>query len=476
MNNDIQINILIIDDKSSKIKVLKRVLTKFIDKGILDANIFPEKGDIDTLSEKISEYAENRSMSELQEYIKIHIIKNNIDILILDFALTDDESKVKDSRDTSGYKILDFLHLNKDARLKYLPVVSYSIMPIDKIEGDPTSNIIAHINKENNDTDLEESLGDDLKDKNMKAILSKIRHFATIYSLQKIEQYDLAIICALQSELDYILKLKKPQDWKIKAIGNEKEMHKTIFTNKKGKELKVIAVTEDIMGMSEAASLTTRIIEQYRPKYIAMTGICGGIQRNSTNLGDIVIPNSIWNWQAGKLDSVTESSNENKDEEETVYESVFKRSPKYLNMSHFDAKLNKLNETFKTDIIKNFKNIAIKLNEEREEDNKVETPSKINILKGPMVSGSAVVADISIVDKEITSSDRKIGGIDMEAYGVAYASRNVPEEYRPKALVIKSVCDFADSDKGDTYHDFCSYASAQALYKLFTEYIDIDEN
>jgi nucleoside phosphorylase len=97
-------------------------------------------------------------------------------------------------------------------------------------------------------------------------------------------------------------------------------------------------------------------------------------------------------------------------------------------------------------------------------------PDEIKIHNEGMVSGSAVVADVDIVNEKIKS--RKIYGIDMEAYGVAFACNNAPS--KPKPIIMKSICDFADEDKNDEYQEIAMKISANAFYTLFTEYINMD--
>jgi nucleoside phosphorylase len=59
----------------------------------------------------------------------------------------------------------------------------------------------------------------------------------------------------------------------------------------------------------------------------------------------------------------------------------------------------------------------------------------------------------------------------MEAYGVFYAAEKAKLYSNTKAIVIKSICDFANEEKDDSYHHFASHASARTMYKLFTEYV-----
>ena len=50
--------------------------------------------------------------------------------------------------------------------------------------------------------------------------------------------------------------------------------------------------------------------------------------------------------------------------------------------------------------------------------------------------------------------------LDMESYEVMYAVKGstVP---RPKGLVIKGVCDYADEEKSNRYQKFAAFNSAQ---------------
>ena len=61
-------------------------------------------------------------------------------------------------------------------------------------------------------------------------------------------------------------------------------------------------------------------------------------------------------------------------------------------------------------------------------------------------------------------------GIDMEAYSIfaAAAESILPP---PKALVLKSVVDFADPDKNDEFRDYASFTSVRALQEFASRYI-----
>ena len=55
-----------------------------------------------------------------------------------------------------------------------------------------------------------------------------------------------------------------------------------------------------------------------------------------------------------------------------------------------------------------------------------------------------------------------------------YYAANWSYEPRPDFIALKSVSDFADSDKGDTYHKYASYTSAKVFEVLAKEYFVYD--
>ena len=58
----------------------------------------------------------------------------------------------------------------------------------------------------------------------------------------------------------------------------------------------------------------------------------------------------------------------------------------------------------------------------------------------------------------------------MESYGIYYAAMNASEP-RPKAIVVKSICDFANSEKGDKYQKFAVYTSANYVAYLLEKHL-----
>ena len=74
--------------------------------------------------------------------------------------------------------------------------------------------------------------------------------------------------------------------------------------------------------------------------------------------------------------------------------------------------------------------------------------------------GSIACSDLVVVDKskfaEAEKIDRKVLGLEMESFSFLVASRLANVE---NPLVVKSVMDFADSRKANTFREYAKYTS-----------------
>jgi len=167
-----------------------------------------------------------------------------------------------------------------------------------------------------------------------------------------------------------------------------------------------------------------------------MVGIAAGI-RGKCNVGDPVIVDPSWNYESGKVLGTSSGS-------------IFLPEPHQL---HLDVDLR---ERFK--VLIEDASLAAQIKAEW----RGPAPShELRMRVGPLGSGSAVLADSERVGK-IGEQHRKVLGIDMEAYSIfaAAAEATVP---RPTAFCIKSICDFADELKDDSFQSYAAYTSAETL-------------
>ena len=249
--------------------------------------------------------------------------------------------------------------------------------------------------------------------------------------------YDIAILTALEDEFEYMIKASN-LDW-FKNVDDDNFVYFTTKLKKDTKFVKIVAFTNNTMGMSNSAVLSTKLILKFKPKYIVMTGICAGIE-GKTNKGDIIIPQYVFNYQEGDI----------KDERFTP---SFK--PKELN-----TRLHRMIEQSKN-------SYSIDIRTEWETTHNIgKTPGsefKVHTNKH-LGTGSAVVKSEKILNDIQELYQKDILGLDMEAYSLFIAAEN--SEVETNALVIKAVQDFANKEKDKEYRLFASYASARFFFKF----------
>lgn len=77
--------------------------------------------------------------------------------------------------------------------------------------------------------------------------------------------------------------------------------------------------------------------------------------------------------------------------------------------------------------------------------------------------------------RQLRGREYSLVGLDMESYGVALAASMCSTYSHTIApLIVKGVCDFADSRKTDLWHDYCAYASASFVLVLLEEIFSRD--
>lgn len=257
------------------------------------------------------------------------------------------------------------------------------------------------------------------------------------------EKCDVVIITALaHNELQAVLNLSGNVEWTRLNYKDDPVDYYSVTVKTAQGEKHVIAACCGRMGFTKTATLTTKTILKFDPALIVMTGITAGI-RNKTNYGDIIIADIVWDWGSGKI----KSSN---------LEQIFLPSPHQVAISE------------------QLRNCALRLRDagrfifEIEKKWSAKKPeNRVGIVVGPIASGS-VVLESSVTVEQILSHNRDTVGIEMESYGFMLACDTTKSSPVP-ALVIKSVCDFADEQKSDDWQLYCSYMSANFAFRFITE-------
>lgn len=252
-------------------------------------------------------------------------------------------------------------------------------------------------------------------------------------------QCDLAIVCALPDP-EFRAVLDLPWQWSAPRPLDDVTFVRDGVFEAGGRRRSVMVTCAPRMGMVASALLAGRLIQTARPRILAMVGICAGI-RGKTNLGDVLLADPSWDWQSGKRARADEGS-------------LFAIAPHMLDV---DATVRARFEQMRSQ-----RALFSAISDAWPRP----APAQLKLVIGPVASGSAVIADSTLVP-EIQFQHREVCGVEMEGYGVYAAAAACPG---PKPLVfsLKSVCDFADELKDDAHQAYAAYTSAQTL-KMFAE-------
>lgn len=207
-----------------------------------------------------------------------------------------------------------------------------------------------------------------------------------------------------------------------------------------GEARRVVAAAAPRMGMVATAILASKIIGRFRPRLLAMAGICAGL-KDQCAIGDVLVADPAWDWQMGK----------------------YAKGQFYLAPDQIDIP---------TAIAERFRMLASDQQLWFDIYNSYtgNKPQNLPSLKiGPVTSGSAVLADTRILS-EIKRQHRNLLGVEMELYGMYVAARDCSPP-NPVAFGVKSVCDFADDKKNDDYQAYASHVSARCLAAFCERYL-----
>jgi len=353
----------------------------------------------------------------------LNLLKDKrFDVLVIDLQIP--ESLGGEIVPDGGKKLLEYISqhegLNKPTHI--LGITSH----IDSYD-DSKDTFLTHgwslIHKNGND------------DKIISLLKAKIKH-----SISPPAKYDIAILTALEhTELEAVRKWDC--DWiPVKYEEDINIYYTTNIITSNGRTFSLIATSCHQMGIAQASAIGMKICLKFKPQYIFMTGIAAGI-KNKVNLGDILIADICWDWGNGK-------------------QTIENGKPKFLSAPRqisidplLRAKFKKISidRKYLDDIYNNWIS-----------NNRPETALNIHI--GPVATGSFVIEDPSIIE-QIQSQHRETIGVEMEAYGLALAA-HISSTSPPKTIIIKSVCDFADPEKNNKWHDYAAYTSSQLAKKI----------
>lgn len=232
-------------------------------------------------------------------------------------------------------------------------------------------------------------------------------------------------------------------DWRAKTFVGDDQIYDVAEFERDGKTHTLVHAKISEMGMTAAAATAMKVIYQFRPRYLIMVGIAAGVVKEELEdqrYGDVIVADVVWNYSAGKFVSPDMAE------------------IRYGNMGFLPRSTS---ESIPEEIMPYLRKAA------RSEEN----PCHVYI--GPMACGSTVVANRELLEKQIYTQYQHTAGLDMESYAVVYAA-NHADDPRPAPIIIKSVCDFADSGKSDDYQRFAAYSSCEFAKFLYEKILPMD--
>lgn len=273
-------------------------------------------------------------------------------------------------------------------------------------------------------------------------------------SIYKVEEYHgLYEIVILTANIDEFESLKLILDNVKQTIFNKNDSS-IYYTGeiKAGERIcKVVLPFPYAMGIEAASALTTKVISTFRPKHIFMAGSCAG-NKNVVKIGDIIVAEKSLNYHG--IVAI-----EKKDES---------ADKKFMhNIGSINGNLkNKLELFSKSSALKRVKSTY-------SEKDKIENPLSCHV--GLLVTGSTLVRSNKIID-DINSTYLGVKGLDMETYGVYYASTQVFKDYAPNFVSIKAVSDFGDDSNhklsAKERKEYALHTSSTALKIFINEFIE----
>lgn len=223
------------------------------------------------------------------------------------------------------------------------------------------------------------------------------------------ESTPILIASALHQELTPFLKKHK---WTPEA--HDKNVKRLNFANSKGQKFNLIAYSLNQMGMPLNGVALTKVIEQYNPRYVIFIGSCAGLNpktsknKDGNTEGDVLIPEYIYAYDSGKYNDKGEFKIEHR---------------------HYD-------------VGRNIRGIAADMLEVKVQGRRFKVTQDCGFC-----SGASVMSNKERINEITKSSNRKLAGLDMEAYVLACINNQFP---LTETLVIKGIMDFGKK-KSDSF-------------------------
>ncbi len=258
---------------------------------------------------------------------------------------------------------------------------------------------------------------------------------------------DVCIVCAKADEAQAAVKefssrCGVPYKQKfIESDNNYKYAYDYMeIKNDKKEALTVLVTSLAYQGPVQTASFVTFLLNTFHPRFAAMTGYCAG-DKTDLNLGDLVVAEAAYHYEEGKVNAVEDG--------QKLHVPLIRPKEPAVNIIQY---------------VNRFNAWKMPVGEIKPPD--IEDSNQVKCHIGYMASGMAVRRDNPF--GELRSHNHKTVALEMEAAAFYEAASSFSDIY---SLVVKGVCDYADMNKHDKYHEYAARISAIYLLYFIQEYV-----
>jgi nucleoside phosphorylase len=262
------------------------------------------------------------------------------------------------------------------------------------------------------------------------------------------------LFCALASEFEAVR--KRLGDGVTKTHAYIPPYYRAHVRTNSGRERLVIAVQTGVAGVSAGIS-ATRILDYFdHPEFAVLVGITAGLSddrprhrigswfrwfhkasssgNHALNLGDILVPTATVDVEAGK---VTPKGKEPAGLTSQVAHNLHRAIASWTGFNAWSQKWPR-----------NLKGVTV----------------YPRMFSDCTLACTASVIAYGEYAQSLKRHNRKIKGIEMEAVGIATACQG-----RCDFLVVKSISDWADEEKGDDLHSYCTQISSDLVISMIED-------
>ncbi len=262
-------------------------------------------------------------------------------------------------------------------------------------------------------------------------------------------RFDICIVCALAEEARAVVRefsdrCDNVQFQQAFSNKNRYEYQHATLTNNMEEPLTTLIMCMPFTGPVETVNSVRSLLEEFRPRFIAMTGICAGY-KEKVALGDLVAATYAFHYEEGKVEADEEGEDRFRPEWRT--HGPTRQIVQYIN---------------------NFTGweTAVAEMKQRMLGRELQQSERPKCLPAPVASGMAVQGNHPF--PRLLEHNRKALFLDQEVAAFYQTLQEFPDLH---FLAVKGVCDYGDPDKNDNYHEYAARASAIYLLYFLQKYV-----